>query len=91
MELKHYTELDEGMVNIANPPRFDGLMTGASYAMQDNRGDVTIVYEDGTKESAPVKYDICKALDSGHPFHGIVASVQGQRPNTKCEGFTPYD
>ncbi len=67
-----YEELPKDKVNVIVPPRFYFLATAVQTVTQNRTGKATLIYEDGTTESAKLSYDII----TEESFFKIVGDVQ---------------
>lgn len=73
MATKHYSKLEEGMVNYVVPTMIEAMMSGVQHAKQGQDGTVTLEYSDKTQQSKKITVDICKESEN---FFQIVSFVQ---------------
>lgn len=76
-----YSKLKGQQVHGICPPRFQTLMCGCERAEQDNKGNITLIYTDGTTETAPFPERDIAEFES---FFSIVGNVQDRARNAKA-------
>lgn len=74
--MKHYRDLESGMVNFMVLPSIEIALTGVKWAKQRKDGQITLEYTDGTLESRPCKLDINQDFASAM---GVIDYVQAGR------------
>ena len=79
-ECPAFADLAEDMANWHIPPHIVVLMTGVQHAKQVRDGSITLVYADGTEESAPCPDVELKDTDN---FFGVVDLVQSRARATQ--------
>jgi hypothetical protein len=68
-----YANLKGQQVHGVFPPRIQAMMSGCARAEQDNKGNITLVYEDGATETAAFPE---KDIADFESFFAIVSQVQ---------------
>lgn len=76
---KSYKDLPDKMAHFLVPTKAIGMMCGVDYASQDNSGEISLIYADGSIEKATVKgMDLC-SLPEDFSFFDLVSAVQKER------------
>ena len=73
MATKHYSKLEDEMVNYVVPTMIEAMMSGVQHAKQAKDGTVTLEYSDKTQQTKKITADICKEVEG---FFNIVTLVQ---------------
>lgn len=69
-------KMAEKEVQVISPPKIQSMMSGVMYATVDNKNNLTLHYQDGTKESAACTDDEFSKFDN---FFNVVSHVQSRR------------
>ena len=73
-----YKDIPKNQCLIISPDRIKVLMSGVAWIEQNRRGRVTLVYTDGSRETANVEPKMRERLADAEYF-SIVSAVQSQR------------
>lgn len=76
--IPHYSQIEDGARNLICPPNVVGMMTGTIHASQGQDGSITLLYKDGTEETADANLDLVTEFDD---YFSVVTYVQDKRIN----------